>query len=130
MTKTLAEKYFIKEGFQISVLNPPEDYLTKALTDLPAAVEIHPSLDGEFDQIHYFTASITDLESMVNELKANLKPSGVLWICYPKGTNKAKIKTDLSRDVIWQMLEPKGLKPNHMISIDDTWSAMRLKIVG
>ncbi|MFW9908271.1 MAG: hypothetical protein ACFFEF_06830 [Candidatus Thorarchaeota archaeon] len=52
-----------------------------------------------------------------------MKSDGWLWVTNRKGTSKAK--TDVSRDSIWEYAKSFGLKDVHMISIDDTWSAMR-----
>jgi hypothetical protein len=49
-------------------------------------------------------------------------------VSYPKGTSK--VNTDINRDTIGLYAQSIGLQPVAMISIDDTWSALRLKIVS
>lgn len=56
-----------------------------------------------------------------------VKPEGVLWISYPKGSSK--IKTDISRDKGWDSVKAMGFVGVSMISVDDTWSAMRFRPV-
>ena len=57
------------------------------------------------------------------------RPDGLLWLCYPKGTSK--VKTDVNRDILNRRLaEEYGLEGVAMVSIDDTWSAMRFKPKG
>ena len=46
---------------------------------------------------------------------------------YPKGT--AKVPDDISRDVIRKYAESIGLKAVALVSIDQTGSAMRLKVI-
>ena len=60
-------------------------------------------------------------------LKPSLKPQGLLWVTYPKGTSKMKV--DVNRDIIREYSETIGLKTVAQIAIDETWSALRLKIV-
>ena len=64
----------------------------------------------------------------MGRLKAGLKPKGLLWITYPKGA--AKIKSDITRDRIWRYAKTGGLDGVAMVAVDDTWSAMRLKLIG
>ncbi|HAM97862.1 MAG TPA: hypothetical protein DCQ26_04565 [Marinilabiliales bacterium] len=49
----------------------------------------------------------------------------LIWICYPKGTSK--VKTDLNRDILWELIQPFGVRPVGMVSVDATWSAMRIR---
>ena len=50
---------------------------------------------------------------------------GVLWISYPK--RSSKVKTDLSRDVGWDVVANAGLRPVTQVSVDETWSALRFR---
>jgi hypothetical protein len=54
-----------------------------------------------------------------------VRPDGLLWICYPKKSSKAA--TDLTRDVLWDMVKGYGVVGVSLISIDDVWSAMRFR---
>lgn len=48
----------------------------------------------------------------------------VVWIAYPKGN-----RADINRDTLWPMLAEVGLRPNGQVAIDDTWSALRFRIL-
>ena len=50
---------------------------------------------------------------------------GLLWISYPK--RSSKVETDLSRDVLWDLMMETGLRPVTQVSIDDVWSALRFR---
>jgi hypothetical protein len=63
----------------------------------------------------------------LGKLKSLLTPGGMLWVTYYKGT--AKTKTDINRDSINAYAQTIGLQGVAMISIDDDWSALRLKAV-
>lgn len=124
-TKTLLQKLSIKPGARFVLLDAPDGYLA-LLGNLPAGVTIHQHLVPEADIIQFFTREKTDLELQLPLLKQALKPNGILWISYPKGTSG--VATDLSREVIWQMGEPLNLRAVGMVAVDQTWSAFRFKI--
>jgi ACT domain-containing protein len=80
------------------------------------------------DFIQIFVTSKKELEENLNELKLYLNPKGLLWVTYPKGTSKIKI--DINRDIIREYAKSIKLEGVAMISIDDTWSALRMKLSG
>jgi len=51
----------------------------------------------------------------------------MLWVTYHKGTSK--VKTDINRDTIYAYTHTIGLDGVGLGSIDDNWSAMRLKLI-
>lgn len=64
------------------------------------------------------------LDFLNNHLK-NIETDSVLWFAYPKGTSK--IKTDINRDIINAGGKDFGIRGVSIISIDDTWSALRFR---
>jgi hypothetical protein len=60
-------------------------------------------------------------------MKAALNPGGMIWVTYPKGTSK--IKSDVNRDSIREYAKTLGLEAVAIFSVDDDWSALRLKAV-
>ncbi len=94
---------------------------------LPPNVTVLAEPIKSVDFIQVFVTSKKELEEQLNKLKSFLSPKGLLWVTYPKGTSK--IKTDINRDIIYQFAQSIRLKGVAMISVDDTWSAMRFKIV-
>ena len=127
--KTIVQKLLIKEGHRVLVVNAPEGYVA-ALAGLPAGVALttDPVSLGPFDLIQTFVSSQAAFEAQLGGLKAALKPKGLLWISYPKGA--AKIKSDITRDTIWRYAKTVGLDGVAMVAVDDTWSAMRLKLMS
>ena len=125
--KSVAEKLFVKEGYRVLIINEPDGYRT-ALGKLPQKVDISTKKSGQADLIQLFVDSRKELEANLRPLKACLRPKGLLWVSYPKGTSK--VKTDINRDTIGSYAQSIGLQPVAMISIDETWSALRLKYVS
>lgn len=124
--KTLAEKLHIKAGYRVLLVNIPEGY-ENILKDLPQSVKILEKLSKNIDLIQLFVNTLAELETELIAIKPLLKPDGILWLSYPKKTSK--IKADINRDSINAYAKTIGLQGVSMVSIDDTWSALRLKIV-
>jgi hypothetical protein len=94
---------------------------------LPPNVTVLTKPTEPFDRIQVFVISRKELEEQLENLKRFLKPKGLFWVTYPKG--RSKIKADINRDSIAKYARTIGLEGVAMISVDDTWSALRLKIV-
>jgi len=55
------------------------------------------------------------------------KEDKLSWVAYPKA---GQLGPDLNRDKLARLMEPFGLEPVRLVSIDDTWSAMRFRPKG
>lgn len=122
--KTIVQKLFIKSNTKVLLINPPEGYLTR-IGNLPEAVTILSSSSHPVDVIQVFVNNRAELEAQLPHLKGLLTPKGILWVTYHKGTSK--VKTDINRDTINAYALTIGLIGVAMVSIDDDWSALRLK---
>jgi hypothetical protein len=120
----LAKKMKLKAGQRVAFVNAPGNYV-ETLRPLPAGVEVVESLDGVFDWIQIFVKNQAELAALLPQVIAALKPTGLLWFSFPKGTSK--IQTDLTRDKGWEVLEPLDLKWVNLVSVDDTWSAFAVR---
>jgi len=118
----LARKLLIKPGNRIALVDPPAGYAERLqpLPDDAELVEIQPGLDV----VQVFVQDRAALDEAVPALDS-VRDGGVLWVCYPKGGRKAG--TDLNRDLLWEALGSRGLTGVTLVSVDDTWSAMRFR---
>jgi predicted CoA-binding protein len=123
--KTVARKLMIKEGNSVLFVNAPKNY-TSLLGALPKGVRVVKDLKEPVDFIQLFVDSKAELEAILGELKKWLLPKGILWVTYHKGTSS--VKTDINRDNIAVFATSIGMQPVAMISVDDDWSALRLKV--
>ena len=124
--RPLTERLLIKKGYSVLFVDEPEGYL-RSLEPLPDNVNVAREAEKPVDFIQVFVTSHRELEAKLAGAKARLKPGGLLWVSYPKGTSR--IKADINRDTINTFAATLGLQGVAMISIDDTWSALRLKVV-
>ncbi len=119
MSKTVSEKMGIKEGSRAFFLNAPE--AAWGAID-PPGLDVAPELAGEFDYVHLFARSRAELDGAFPELKAHLKPTGVLWVSWPKGK---KLGTDLALPKVIEVGYNHGLVESKCVSVDETWSALK-----
>jgi hypothetical protein len=122
----LAKKLRIQSGQRIRIFNPPAGYLEK-LGDLPESTHIADASSEDLDFVQLFVKDIAELERYGQGAIKSVKYDGLLWLCYPK--KSSKVKTDISRDVGWEIMAENGLRPVTQVSIDETWSALRFRPV-
>jgi hypothetical protein len=120
----LVKKMKLKPSQRAAIINAPGGYV-EALQPLPANVELMENLAGTFDWVQLFVKTQAELAQVIAHVRAALKPTGTLWITFPKGTSK--FQTDLTRDKGWDALQGIDLKWITLISVNDTWSAFALR---
>jgi hypothetical protein len=120
----------IKPGHTVLVINPPEGYLEGVGALPPGAVlataEQAPAAQAPVNVLQLFVRNRRELEQQLPVMRSLLKPAGLLWVCYTKGTSK-KYKTDIHRDSINAYAASLGWSSVMIIAIDEDWSALRLK---
>lgn len=124
--KSVAEKLQFKPGRKVYLVNPPED-VGSLLGPIPDEVTISHDALIPLDVIVVFVRHRQELEAELERLRDLLGPHGILWVVYYKGT--AKIKTDIHRDSINAYAQTLGLQGVAMVSVNEDWSALRLKLV-
>jgi hypothetical protein len=67
-----------------------------------------------------------ELEAELPRLRARMAPACGLWIAWPK--RASRVPTDVTDQVIRDVVLPTGLVDNKVCAIDDTWSGLRLVI--
>jgi hypothetical protein len=121
---SLAKRLQIKRGYTVRTYHAPENYLD-LLGDLPEGAQVVEQGDGPFDVVHLFALNSEVVNKDGPAALAGVKPDGVLWISYPKGTSK--VKTDLNRDKGWEAITDAGWTGIAQVSVDATWSATRFR---
>ena len=66
-----------------------------------------------------------ELEAQMPPAVAALAPEAAIWVFYRKGSKAAGL--DMNRDSVWAIAERLDMRPLGLLSIDDTWSAFRLR---
>jgi hypothetical protein len=119
----LPQKLGIKPGNRVAILRAP-DGLHKSLRPLPEDTVLRTRARGSVDVILFFVKRRAELERRIARLMSALRPTGGLWIAWPK--RSSEIPTDITEDAVRDVALPLGLVDNKVCAIDDTWSGLRL----
>lgn len=120
----LLRKMHIKPGQRLLLLNAPDGYLPR-LQPLPEGVDLIQVPEGPVDAVHLFVKDKAELHQHASTAINSVKPGGLLWMSYPK--KSSRVKTDLTRDIGWDVVTDAGWTGIAQVSIDDTWSATRFR---
>lgn len=120
----LMKKFRIQAGQRVLVMNAPDAWLNK-LGEFPEGDELSTTPDGIYDFVLYFISSKAEFEAAIKDAISAVRYDGLLWIAYPM--QSSGIKTDVNRDILWQLSLQTGLRPVTQIAIDETWSALRFR---
>lgn len=125
--RPLARKLGIGEGDEVAVIGAPERF-EDTLGELPDVASLHTDLadDARYDVIVAFITERSELEAELPRLRSRMAPACGLWIAWPK--RASKVPTDVTDQVIRDVVLPTGLVDNKVCAIDDTWSGLRLVI--
>jgi len=119
--KTVAQKARLKPGTSIAVLNPAPG-IVESLGLPPDTSFVEPD---HAQLVLLFVSARTELETSMPSAVAGLAPGAMIWVFYRKGSRAAGL--DMSRDSVWAIAEQLDLRPLGLLSIDETWSAFRLR---
>lgn len=120
-TKTVAQKARVKPGATIALLNAIPEVVESL--GLPEDVKLVDP--GEAQLVFLFVSSRAELESRMPPAARSLAPGAAIWVFFRKGSKAAGL--DMNRDDIWAVAERNGLSPLGIVSVDETWSAFRLR---
>lgn len=127
----LAQKLGLKDGQRALFIDLPASLV--ALTTARQFVEstrLSADQYGEaargYDFIHLFTAARSLLESLAQPLMNLIARDGMIWVSWPK--KAAKVTTDITEDVIREVVLPIGLVDVKVCAVDETWSGLKLVI--
>ena len=126
-SKPISRKLQVKPGNKLVIINAPKGYMEKIVPNLPKDAEVAEGTSGKMDVIQIFVKSRKELESSLPKIKSKLRTGGSIWVTYPKETST--MKADVNRDVIREYAPRIGMEAVAIFSVDDVWSALRLKMV-
>jgi hypothetical protein len=105
-------------------LDAPE-HLDELLGDLEG-VTVKRSLRGHADLVMCFVTRRRELERRAARLREAVAPAGMVWVCWPK--KASKVQTDVTEDVVREVLLPTGLVDTKVAAVDETWSGLKLVV--
>jgi hypothetical protein len=120
----LPRKLGFRPGMVAAYLDAPE-HLDALLGDLDG-VTVRRRLGGHVDLVLCFVTARRDLQRRAARLREAVAPDGMVWVCWPK--RASKVPTDVTEDVVRDVLLPTGLVDVKVAAIDETWSGLKLVV--
>ena len=121
----LVKKLGFAPDMSVVLLDAPPN-LSELLGELPSGVKVSRRLTHGADVVLIFVEYAADLSRKVLALKSAVAPDGMVWVAWPK--RASKMPTDLTEDVIRDIVLPTGLVDVKVCAIDATWSGLKLVI--
>lgn len=119
MERSVAEKMGIKENTKAIFVN----YDQEAIKNMKLPVlDIATKLESDFDYIHLFVKKQSEFIQHFPTLKGYLKPTGMLWVSWPKG---GKLETDLNIKTVIKLGYDFGLVESTCLSVNEIWSGLK-----
>lgn len=123
-TTPLPKKLGFKPGLTAVYVDAP-DHLDELLGELDG-VTVKRALRGHADLVLCFVTQRRDLERRATRLREAVAPDGMVWVCWPK--RASKVETDMTEDVVREVLLPTGLVDVKVAAVDETWSGLKLVV--
>jgi hypothetical protein len=89
-------------------------------------VTVKRALRGHADVVLCFVKARDALAKRAARLREAIAPDGMVWVCWPK--RASKVPTDMTEDVVRDVLLPTGLVDVKVAAIDETWSGLKLVV--
>jgi len=121
----LPKKLGIKEGTLLATVHAPDGFDT-TLGALPPEAEWRARLSPGLDVVVAFHTSQAAPATEWPKLTKAVAPNGTVWVAWPK--KASKLATDITEDVLRELLLPSGWVDNKVCAIDDTWSGLRFAL--
>ncbi len=134
----LARKLGIKPGATMYTVGAPDDLeeLLAPLPDgarvvalpgrggLPSTGDLGPGASAGTGLVLLFTTERAVLEQALPTVAAAIFPDGAWWVAWPK--RASKVPTDVTEDVVREVVLPAGLVDVKVCAIDATWSGLKV----
>ncbi len=127
MENLFLKKLRVKSGDVIKVANAPEQ-AGAIFGDTPSDITV--KYNGDETTFNVLVAFAINKDQLDQQIKNNLEyidARTIIWICYPKKTSKIKSDLDLMKS--WEELNTFGLTPCASAAVNETWTALRLKLI-
>jgi hypothetical protein len=121
----LVQKLGFKPGMKAAILSAPEGF-DATLGALPDGVTVTTRLGASKDMVILFVTERAVLAKRLDALRSAIAPDGMVWVAWPK--KAAKMDTNITEDVVREVVLPTGLVDVKVCAIDETWSGLKIVI--
>jgi len=120
--KPLSQKLGVKPEAVVVLIDAPEG-AERLLEPLPDGAKLRRGNRGRREMTIWFVTERAAFERRFPGI-AKAVGEGTLWMAWPK--RSSKVETDITEDVIRDVVLPAGLVDTKVCAIDETWSGLRL----
>jgi hypothetical protein len=121
----LATKLGIKGGCEMHIRGAPDDYF-ELIGPLPEDLKVAARLSKNTDIVHIFASRRTELAEALSSYRANIKPTAMVWVSWPK--KSSKLPTDITEDTVREVALPLGFVDIKVCAVTDVWSGLKLVV--
>ena len=127
----LPKKLGLKDGQVIGFLDlPAELEELKRAALFASAEDVAADRIGRekerFDVLHLFLTNRSKMEDLAAPAMDAIRRDGMIWISWPK--KSSKLPTDITEDVIRDVLLPIGLVDVKVCAVNEIWSGLKMVI--
>ena len=127
MENLLLKKLKIEPKFNVKVENSPEN-AAALFGEIPDDVNFNFDGSMDFDALILFSTNKKQLNLQIERNLSSIRAQTIFWVFTPK--KNSKVETDLDLMKTWKELEIFGLAPCASAAVNDTWTALRLKLIS
>lgn len=117
----LIKKLGIKEESKVVLINAPENYMEFLESDINKQLVKEIS---KADLVHLFVASKAELKKEFSKIIQKAKDDLIVWISWYK--KSSGIPTDVTEDVIREIVLPAGWVDIKVCAVSDIWSGLKI----
>jgi len=119
----LVKKLGLKEGSVVALVDPPPGF-DSLLVGLPDDITFRSQLRGRIDIVVSFFDQRSAFERRLPAVTKAMDRDGSWWVCWPK--KASKVPTDMTEDVVREVVLPVGLVDVKVAAIDEVWSGLKV----
>ena len=127
----LPKKLGLKNGQVVGFVDLPDEHTgLKQAAQFAFVADLAADRVGmekeRFDVLHLFLTERADLDELAAPMGAAIKRDGMIWVSWPK--KSSKVPTDITEDVIRDVLLPTGLVDVKVCAVSAVWSGLKMVI--
>ncbi len=123
-SKTVAQKARVKPGATIAVINR----VPRIVESLGLSKDVTFVQPKNAQLVFLFARTRKELNAQLPRAVKQLGPGAAVWVFFKKGSKDAGL--DMNRNTVWAVAEKLDMRPLGLVSVDDMWSAFRLRRSG
>jgi|SRR4051812_32701320 hypothetical protein len=117
----LIKKLGIKEEMKVLLMNAPKDYMKILECDISKQLT-NKIIEGDF--VHVFVISKEELKKNFTKIISEGKNNSIIWISWYK--KSSGIATEVTEDVIREIVLPTGWVDIKVCAVSDVWSGLKI----